>query len=234
MHPTETAEDADDMTAIVIVTYNAAIYTALCLLSLRRTRGLPVSTIVVDNNSGALTRFVLRTMFKFGSIDRLVLLDENTLFSPECNVGAAVVPCDAQHILLLNPDTIVRDPDWLAKPARAHRGAGAVAYGRARGGSVTRADGYCFLVDRATGDAIGGLDESFEWWWAITRFQADVLRSHGSVAAIEGHGHLLRHFGGKSGDAWRSAKGMDTPHESIASWFDGLPAVEVIAASDVE
>ncbi len=214
-------------TAIVIVTYNAAIYVAQCLFTLRRTSGVRISVVVVDNNSRALTRFVLRIMFKFRYIDRLLLLNENTLFSPGCNLGVAIAPRDAEKILLLNPDTKVEDSGWLSKLVRMHEVPGVVAYGRAHGGPIDRADGYCFLVDRRTWDAVGGLDETYEWWWAITKFQAEVLRMNRCVVAVENHDHLLRHFGGKSGDAWRDAKGMDTPHEEIASWFSDLPPIDV-------
>lgn len=231
MTSTDRAQDDPARTAIVIVTFNAAFYVARCLLSLRKTRGVPFTTIVVDNHSRFPTRVVLRMLFRLGAINRLLFLDENTLFSPGCNLGVAIAPRDAGNVLLLNPDTVVRDPDWLAKLIDAHHAPGVVAYGRAHGGPVTRADGYCFLVDRATWDAVGGLDETYEWWWAITRFQAEVLGSHGPVIAIEHHDHLLHHFGGKSGKSWRGAKGMDTSHDEIASWFPDGPEVQVVDAS---
>ncbi|MEO0799038.1 MAG: glycosyltransferase family 2 protein [Pseudomonadota bacterium] len=91
--------------SIIVVSYNTAQLTADCLRSVARETGnLPYELIVVDNASSD------------GSVDaiiaaaptaRLIALDENLGFAAANNL--AVQEARGAFILLLNPDTVVRD-----------------------------------------------------------------------------------------------------------------------------
>jgi GT2 family glycosyltransferase len=141
-----------------------------------------------------------------------------------------LAPPDATHFLLLNPDTVVISPGWLERLVGVHEpgitSLGCVAH------PISRADGYCLLIDRDVWEQAGGLDEHFQWWWSVTRLQASVLGAGQSVQAVRDHENLLRHLGGKSGDDWKGARGMDTSAEEVVSWFDGLPAVRILPNLD--
>jgi GT2 family glycosyltransferase len=92
---------------------------------------------------------------------------------------------------------------------------------------VTIADGFCFLVDRDLFEALGGLDERFPWTRAITKFQAELLRSGYIVQAVREYQRILVHYGGKSGTDWKSVhKKVDLAE--VSGWFKGLPSVTVV------
>ena len=133
----------------------------------------------------------------------------------------------SSHVLLLNSDVEVRDADWLSRLMALHH-RGATSFGFVDADPVPRADGYCLLVDR---DLMlqHGLDEDFEWYWSITKLQAELLCAGHRVRAVREHDHLLHHFGGKSGQpvVTRNAKGMDLDRDQVRGWF-GARSVEVI------
>jgi GT2 family glycosyltransferase len=215
------------MISIVVVTHNALQYILRLLRSLGRTETIPYELVVVDNRSRFVTRAVLAAAALTGRIQRLCLLERNVLFAPGNNIGVAATNRTSRYVLLLNSDVEVRDPSWLRRLLELHE-RGATAFGFVEGGPVPRADGYCLLVDR---DLIleTGLDEEFEWYWSITKLQAELLTSGHRVRAVRDHDHLLYHFGGKSGPParTRSAKGMTVDRGAIAGWF-GDHSVEVI------
>jgi hypothetical protein len=204
--------------AIVIVSHNALRYCVRLFRSLARTRGVSYDTVVVDNRSRPWTRLVLVALSAVRSITRLCLLDTNTFFAEANNIGVAAAARDCDLVLLLNSDTEVRHPGWLARLVSLHT-RGVTAFGVA-GGGLDRADGYCFMVDRDLYEA-HGLDETLQWWWAITRLQAQILNDGHTVHAIRNHDEWLVHFGGKSGTAWKAASGMSLEAEDVAAWFDG-------------
>jgi GT2 family glycosyltransferase len=181
--------------------------------------------VVVDNRSRQLTRAYLALRAIRGDVQRLCLLERNTLFSPANNIGAAAASRSARYVLLLNSDTEVRHPDWLLRLLELHE-RGATAYGVVNRGPVPRADGYCLLVDRDLFIAYG-LDENFGWNWAVTKLQAELLKAGHAVRAVQEHDHLLYHFGGKSGEPPRGAKGMRVNRDEVVGWFDGH-SVELI------
>ena len=157
-----------------MVTYNAPVYSYVALWSLRRTKDVDFTVTVVDNRSRVATRLLLVASCLGGRVDRLVLLDRNTLFAEGCNTAARLAPPEATHLLLLNPDIIVLEAQWLERMLEIDQ-KGITSLGCVTGNPVTRADGYCLLVDRAVWEEAGGLDERFQWWWAVTRLQSVVL-----------------------------------------------------------
>jgi glycosyltransferase involved in cell wall biosynthesis len=214
--------------AIVIVAHNALRYCARLLRSLQITRGVEYEVVVVDNRSRPAARLLLFAFSAMGRINRLCLLDRNTFFAEANNVGVAAAARDCDLVLLLNSDTEARHPDWLAQLVSLHA-RGVTAYGVA-GGGFDRADGYCFLVDRDLYESYG-LDENLQWWWAITRLQAQILSKGHIVRAIRNHDEWLVHFGGKSGGAWKSATGMSLDPVEAASWFNGR---EIVISDSVD
>ena len=76
-------------------------------------------------------------------------------------------------------------------------------------------------------DSLGGLDEKYPWTRAITKLQADLLRAGCSVQAIRDYQRLLLHFGGKSGEAYKTVH-KKVELSEVASWFEGAPPVTVI------
>lgn len=204
--------------AIVVVSYNAPSYARRMLRSVRTTAGVPYDVIVVDNASGIVTRLYWILQRLLGRIARLALLDRNTFFAEGCNIGVALAPRDATHVLLLNTDCEVRDPRWLERLLAAHR-EGATGLGSITSGPWPRADGFCFLVDRHCWE--DGLDEAYQWWWSVTGLQARLLRQGRTVTAVRQHKDVVVHHGGKSGTAHRAARSGDTRAEVIAGWFEG-------------
>lgn len=209
----------DPEVSVVVVTHDAPRYVLKLFRSLPRTRGVRYEVVVVDNRSRLPTRTLLVGLALAGRVQRLCLLNRNTLFAEGNNVGVAAASRRAPLVLLLNSDVEVRDPGWLRRLLDAHR-RGVTSLGHVEGGPVPRADGYCLLIDRDLYEA-ERLDERFEWWWGATRLQARVLRAGHSVRAVADHDELLIHFGGKSGSGFEGAAGMATTPDDVRGWFAG-------------
>lgn len=215
---------------IVVVSYNALSYARRMLRSVRRTTGVEYEITVVDNASELPTR-LWWTLQKFlGRVNRLALLDRNTFFAEGCNIGTAMTARDVTHVLLLNTDCEVLDPQWLSRMLAVHQ-EGATGLRHITSGAWPRADGFCFLVDRhCWGD---GLDESYPWVGAVTGLEARLLREGRSVQAVAHYEDVVVHRGGKSGTAFKQAKSASKSKAHIAQWFEGrhvtvverLPAV---------
>jgi glycosyltransferase involved in cell wall biosynthesis len=204
--------------AIVVVSYNALSFARKMLKSVRRTTGVDIEIVVVDNHSGLRTRLYWTAQRFLGRISRLALLDTNTFFAEGNNIGVAMAPRDATHILLLNTDCEVLDPAWLRRMLAVHK-EGATGLRYVINGAWPRADGFCLLVDRHCWE--NGLDESYQWWWSITGLEARLLRQGLSVQAVQDYERVVVHHRGKSGKAFTKATSGDTRDEVIAGWFEG-------------
>jgi hypothetical protein len=211
--------------SIVILVYNAFRHCFTLFRTLRRTDGVEYETVVVDNASHLPTRLLLLVLYLLGRIDKLCLLSENTLFSKGNNIGAKMTSDDATHILILNPDVAIRHPLWLKKILAVHR-RGGTGLDLAGGGSEfpTRADGFCFLVDRDLFLKYF-LDEYYQHWWSLTKLEADLLRDAHSVQAIRRYQHLVHHRRGGSGRVRREARSA-SPH-TVKQWFEGREATVI-------
>ncbi len=209
---------ATPLVSIVVVSYNALAYARRMLRSVRKTTGVAYEIVVVDNDSTFATRAFWTVQRFLGRINRLALLDRNTFFAEGCNIGVAMSPRDATHVLLLNTDCEVLDPTWLARMLAVHR-FGATGLRHVTSGPWPRADGFCLLVDQ---EAWGrGLSETYQWYWSVTRFEAKLLRQGHSVQAVADYADVVVHHGGKSGKAHTSAKSGSTKASVIAGWFGG-------------
>lgn len=91
--------------SIIIVNYNVQYFLEQCLLSVRQaSAGLEVETFVVDNNS--VDNSVAMVREKFPEV-KLLINKENVGFSTANN--QAIKQTNSTYVLLLNPDTVVRE-----------------------------------------------------------------------------------------------------------------------------
>ncbi len=213
-----TPPDRPPKVGIIVVSYNALAYSRKMLTSLRRTTGIEYEITVVDNRSAWPTRLWWTAQRFLGRINRLALLDENTFFAEGSNIGAALTARDVSHYLLLNTDCEILDPSWLERLLAVHQ-EGATGMRYIESGPWPRADGFCFLIDRHCWGT--GLDESYQWWWAVTALEARLLRQGHTVQAVVDYDDVLIHYGGKSGTAFKNARSGDQSKELITGWFNG-------------
>ena len=206
--------------SIIILTHNAPKFVKKTIDSLQITENLDrVELIAVDNASDRPTKKILNKAFNTGKINKLLFLDENTLFAKGNNTGEKLCAKTSKLVLLLNSDIEIRSPEWLSKMIHIHK-KGITSLGFVKGNPYDRADGYCFMIDKELYEKYHGLDEKYEWFWSITRLQAEVLRDNYDVTAVKNHENLLHHFGGASGGDWQGANGMDVDMKQVIKWFD--------------
>lgn len=204
--------------SILMLTYNAPEYVEISIRTVvEKTAGVDYELIVVDNASDAETRALVIDLHQKGVVSRLRLMDYNSLFAEGNNVAASLAAEDATHFLLLNSDIEVRDSRWLELLLKVHQ-RGITAYGVAE--DPPRVDGYCLLVDADLYKKYP-LDEGHQWWWSVTKQQALILNAGYSVQGYRKHERYLHHFGGKSGSAFKSARGMDVTRREVRQWFNG-------------
>jgi len=116
------AEGRKPAVSIIVVSYNTCAMTMACLSSLMaETRDAPYEVIVVDNASSDGSAEALAGL---GDQIRLIALGENIGFARANNLAALQAKGD--HLLLLNPDTLVLDGaiDRLCVFANANPAAG--------------------------------------------------------------------------------------------------------------
>lgn len=203
--------------SILMLTHNAPSYVDLAIRSLaRHTNKVDYELVVVDNASEEPTRRCVKQVSGDGLISKLSLLDYNALFAGGNNIAARLARTDSTHLLLLNSDVEIRHRGWLQNLLAVHK-PGITTYGVVT--DPLRVDGYCLLIDTAL--YLENLldEENHPWTWAVTKLQAAVLRQGYSVQGYAEHEKYLHHFGGKSGKAWESAKGLVVTPEQLAEWF---------------
>lgn len=206
--------------AILMLTHNAPSYVWKSLSTIRGNVGeASAKVVVIDNASGLKTRCLLCLCKLIGYIDVLVLNPVNSLFAGGNNIAARHAPGGCNLLLLLNSDVEIRSAEWLDRLVDVMDDAsvGAVAYGACLNEPV-RADGYCFMVRRDLFEKYG-MDENFQWFWSMTKLEAQILEEGYDIVAFQDHEGMLHHFGGKSGGDWQGAKGMDVDPSEVLSWF---------------
>jgi GT2 family glycosyltransferase len=158
--------DADTKVAIVIVTYNAPEFVALCLDSIRHYSTMPCEIIVVDNASEEPLREYLRQQTDI----HLILNTENKLWCEGSNQGIRAAAADCTHILLFNSDMEVRRADWLQRLVNLLESSPRIGLvGTAH--AATRVwptfggvDGQCLMIRKKVLDEIGLLDSARYPW----------------------------------------------------------------------
>jgi glycosyltransferase involved in cell wall biosynthesis len=215
--------------SILMLTHNAPQYVELSIRSLvRYTRNINYELVVVDNASQHATKNLLKKLWNEGVIHSLTLLDYNSFFAGGNNFAARRAAHDRTHFLLLNSDVEIKHPNWLSNLLALHR-PGITAYGVVE--NPLRVDGYCLLIDAALYRE-HMLDENHQFFWAVTKLQAALLRQGYSVQGCAEHEFFLHHFGGKSGKDFKSAKGLVVSQEELAEYFQGRTIHVLDARSD--
>jgi hypothetical protein len=215
--------------SILMLTHNAPRYVELSIRTLVRfTRNVNYELVVVDNASEPRTKRLLNHLQTEGLVHQLTLLEYNSLFAGGNNIASRLAANDNTHLLLLNSDVEIRDPNWLSNLLAMHR-PGITAYGVVE--DPLRVDGYCLLVDAALYRK-HLLDENHQFYWAVTKFQAALLAQGYSVQGYAEHERYLHHFGGKSGKDFKSAKGLVVTQEELADFFQGRTIQILDAGSD--
>lgn len=203
--------------SILMLTHNAPDYVELSIRSVQRTQDVDWELVVVDNASESPTVELVTRLKAEGLIHVLKLLDYNSFFAEGNNIAAGLARPDATHYLLLNSDIEVRRSDWLANLLALHTG-GLTGYGVAE--NPLRLDGYSLLIDAELYKS-EPLDEGHQWFWAVTKQQASLMREGAAARGYRHHERWLHHFGGKSGDAFTSALGREVSRSTVTGWFGG-------------
>ncbi|WP_418718742.1 glycosyltransferase family 2 protein [Candidatus Allofournierella merdipullorum] len=213
--------------SILMLTHNAPQYVKESIETVRsKTEGISYELIVVDNASGLRTRNLLKKFYREGAIDKLLMSKQNLLFAKGNNVASGLCSADSDYILLLNSDVRINNPYWLRNLLSVHPKEGGIsAYGLVTNEPI-RADGFCLLIDRSIYDRYK-LDDSYAWFWGVTKLESIVLRQGMKVISVKDYENMLHHYGGKSGRAFRHAAGMNTDIEQIRNWF-GENTIDII------
>jgi len=211
--------------SILILTHNAPDYVAETIETLndvtRKSTRNRMEIIVWDNDSNIETQQLVKQYKSKGYIDKLHLCNSNLLFAGGNNRASKLASESSKYYLLLNSDVCIKDPDWLDILINAcSKGYSAVSYGVCD--NPVRADGYCLLIDRKLYDKFQ-LDENYQWFFSVTKIQAQIMgEKRGKILAFRNHDKLLKHYGGKSGNDFKGAKGMDTEFNEITKWYEDL------------
>lgn len=214
----------DAFVSILVLTHNAPDYVRLTIDSVRNlTRDVNYEIVVVDNASEAPTRDLVQRLHVEGKIDKLFLSPENTLFAKGNNIAASLASPSATHFLLLNSDIELRDGAWLKNMLAVHKPGVTACQIHPK---PRRVDGWCFLIDAPLYQK-HQLDEKHQWWWSVTKLQAMVLNDGFPVQGIPKYDHFITHYGGKSGDSFKVAVGMDVPKREASVWFGDRTVTEV-------
>ena len=208
-----------ELVSILMLTHNAPHYVDISIRSVaEKTADVDYELVVVDNASEETTQTLVTGLNQQGLVQKLRLMDRNTLFAEGNNIAAREADPAATHFLLLNSDIEIKDAQWLRHLLDVHK-EGITTYGVAE--DPDRVDGYSLLID-ADLYRQHQLDEGHQWWWAVTKLQAAILQDGLSVQGYAEHERYLHHFGGKSGNAFENAKGMNVTREQVDQWFGGL------------
>ncbi|MDD3362871.1 MAG: glycosyltransferase [Hespellia sp.] len=206
-----------DKVSILMLTYNAPSYVYKSIRTLQMTKDVDYELIVVDNHSKLPTRLILKILSRMGRINKLILNKHNALFAGGNNIAAAHARSDSNYYLLLNSDIQINSSDWLSKLIELNEG-GISSFGIVEN-EPYRVDGYCMLIESNLYNKFK-LDENFQWWWSVTKLQAQVLNDGYRIRGLKDHEHYIHHFGGKSGQGFKDAKGMDVDMNSVLNWFE--------------
>lgn len=213
-----------------MLTYNAPNYVLESIngINIAKEKTENLELIVLDNDSDYPTKQLLKRLKNENLIDKLILNPQNDLFAKGNNLASKYASSDTTHYLLLNSDIKIIDPNCFNKLMEIHPKNGGISSFGAVIYEPIRADGYCMLIDKYLYDKYQ-LDEYFEWWWSITKIQSQILNDGLKIRAVKNHEKYIHHYGGKSGDGWKDAKGMDIKIDEVIEWFkDKKESVEII------
>lgn len=208
--------------SILMLTHGAKAYVKKSIVTVKKRTNYSAGyeLIVVDNNSDRATKKLLSRLYFRGMVDKLLFAGENLMFAKGNNVAASLASQETEYVLLLNSDIQINDPQWIQKMVdylEQQENGGAIGLRSCPG--IPRCDGFAMLIKKSLYLKYR-LDEEYEWWWSVTKLQAEIRKEGYAVTAVKEYENLLHHFGGKSPqEAIKTAKGMSVENQTIESWF---------------
>ena len=208
------------MVSILMLVYNANLYTYHTLKTLKNTQGVEYEVIVLDNNSKYSTYKMLGKLKNKGYIDKIISLKENSFFVKGNNIASKLCSEQSDYVLLLNSDVEIRNSLWLKKMIEFIKNKKGVIATRVCSEVDNRPDGWCYLVDKDT--YLNKLldEQNFKHTYAVAKFTGELLNDGYEIYTIKDYENFIYHFGGKSGKV-HNLKGMDTTDEIVKKWFNG-------------
>lgn len=205
--------------SILMLTHNAPRYVYKSIKTIKEmTEDMEYELIVIDNASKKITCSLLKYLYKKGFISKLQFNTKNVFFAKGNNQASKLCSDDSNYFLLLNSDIKIKSKDWLKVLLSIHPVNGGISSFGAIVSEPIRADGYCMLINRDLYLKFQ-LDETFEWFWSVTKLESEVLNNGNSVRAVLNHEKYLHHYGKKSGRAFKKAKGIDYSAKKANEWF---------------
>lgn len=188
--------------SILILTHNAPSYAWETITSLnevtQQSMKDKLEIIVLDNASENDTKDILEILHKKKYIDKLIYSDINTMFSKGNNIAFSHCCDSSEYVVLLNSDIKIMSPLWLDYMLENVSKFDVSAVSMGYVSNPDRGDGYCLLVKKEL-YAKYKLDEIYEWWGGITKFQANIIKDGHKIFVLKNHNKYLIHYGGKSG-----------------------------------
>lgn len=225
------------MVTILMLVYNANLYTYHTLKTLKNTEGVEYEVVVLDNNSKYSTYKMLGKLKRKGYIDKIISLKENSYFVRGNNIASRLCSEKSDYIMLLNSDVEIRNSLWLKKMLEYIKDKKAVIATHLCSEIDNRPDGWCYLVDKETYLKKLLDEKNFEHTWAVAKFTGELLNDGYKIYTIRDSENFIYHFGGKSGRMAKlrrvkKLKGMETTDEIVKQWFNGKKC-DVIEKIDV-
>lgn len=204
--------------SIIILSYNAPLYTKRMLQSLSKTNYPNYEVVVFDNNSSAKNRMKLKRFKETGYIDKLIFSNENLMFIKGNNKATKYIASDASYILLLNSDVEIRNTEWLSALMKIHK-RGITATDR-RNLVDNRPDGWCLLIDSDLYLRYQLDEKKFDVYFSCADLSARILNDGFSVQTICDYDNFIFHFGSASGKFKSDfKKDKNITNDIINNWF---------------
>ncbi len=156
---------------IIIPVFNGTAITKNCLDSIAAKSDTPYRLILIDNASSEETKKYLEDYARASKNITLVRNEKNLGWVKAVNQGIKI--STSSYICIMNNDTVVKTPGWLAKLIAVAEASGDIGLvnprfdsklDTAKGEPYIEIDfcrGYCVLIKRAVIEKVGGLDEAY-------------------------------------------------------------------------
>ncbi|MFH1190129.1 MAG: glycosyltransferase family 2 protein [Candidatus Omnitrophota bacterium] len=162
---------ADESVDIIIPVFNKAAITKGCLDSITANSDTPYRIILIDNASGGETKRYLEAFA--GAAGNVTLVRNGSNLGWVKSVNRGIGMSSSPYICIMNNDTVVRTPGWLAKLTAVARDSDDIGlvnpcFDSISGAAIEKpyieidfCRGYCILVKRAVIEKVGALDEAY-------------------------------------------------------------------------
>jgi len=227
--------------SIVILSYHKPDIIDVCLRTLTITEGVEYEVIVVDNESTSETAVPLQQHKDEGRVDKLILQQENLMFSGGNNAGVAAADPDSEFVLLLNSDVGFLRDDWLLKQIAwmeatiepkptvwcAHPTVPStepkdiISFGWSHDANVegnARPEGWCIMFRK---EWYGQMSTDFPWFYGFEEMVAKQVRAGAKCGVCFNYAPYMVHREGGS----RPDKAPDIHNRrqpDLTAWFSGI------------